>query len=219
MLQTRFVCLDCHNYLMKKNKNNGLLHYLLVKILWSTRKSSGFVRDIGQLMLPWKHVQGVTNAHLILPAFLMSPHHVFQLPNHNLVQLKTKTRTWIFFFQKDKITDFKRFNPDKQLIKICKEKGKNLIITRPTDKFVCLFMSSDFSECEGSIVVHNKSTLCSPLIVEAFQKGIRVSTLSQILHPNNGLSTYSQFFEVVYRVENFVPTAKSTGWFFLRAIN
>ena len=26
---------------------------------------------------------------------------------------------------------------------------------------------------------------------------------------DNGLSTYSQFFEVVNRVENFVPTAKS----------
>ena len=34
-------------------------------------------------------------------------------------------------------------------------------------------------------------------------------TLSRILHLNNGLSTYFHFFEVVNRVENFVPTAKS----------
>ena len=47
------------------------------------------------------------------------------------------------------------------------------------------------------------------LSLKRLKKGIRVSTLSQILHPNNGLSTYSQFFEVVNRVDNFVPTAKS----------
>ena len=45
--------------------------------------------------------------------------------------------------------------------------------------------------------------------MQTVSEGIRVSTLSQIVHLNNGLSTYSQFSEVVNRVENFVPTAKT----------
>ena len=158
---------------------------------------------------PMKTCPGGYKRPLDPPSIFNVPPSCLPTPKPQPRPAKDENKNLDIFFQKDKITDFKRFNPDKQLIKICKEKNKNLIITRPTDKFVCLFMSSDFSECEGSIVVHNKSTLCSPLIVEAFQKGIRVSTLSQILHPNNGLSTYSQFFEVVNRVENFVPTAKS----------
>ena len=70
-------------------------------------------------------------------------------------------------------------------------------------------MSDDYSVCDGSIIVHNKSTLCFPLVLEAYSKGIRLTSLSSVLHPNNGLSRYSQFFEVVNRVRNFVPQMDS----------
>ena len=68
------------------------------------------------------------------------------------------------------------------------------------DKFICIFMSDNFSECTGSIIVHNKPTLCSHLVVEAFQSGIRLTTISSILNPNNSLAKYYQFFEVVNNV-------------------
>ena len=109
------------------------------------------------------------------------------------------------FLEKDKIGSFQEFTPDKDL----REQFKNVIISRSDTKFVCIFMSEDFRECTASISVHNKTTLCSPMVVEAFKCGIHVSSVSSILNPNNGLSTYSQFFEVVNRVHNFKPTIES----------
>ena len=70
-------------------------------------------------------------------------------------------------------------------------------------------MTEDFSECIGSIIVFNKSTVIAPLTVEAYKSGIRLTSLSQILHPFNGISKYSQFFEVVNRIKNFVPPIES----------
>ena len=74
-------------------------------------------------------------------------------------------------------------------------------ITRTVDKFVCLFMQSDFSESNLINVVHNKSTLCSPLTFSAFKNGVSVP-LERILSPNNGLSSYSQFLEAVHSARN-----------------
>ena len=58
-------------------------------------------------------------------------------------------------------------------------------------------MSSDFRECELTVLVENKSTQCSPLVCFAYKNGIRVP-LGTILNPNNGLSSYSQFDAVVH---------------------
>ena len=107
-----------------------------------------------------------------------------------------------FFNKRDKIRSFAEFSPDKELKDDCKKRGQKLIISRTEDKFICIFMSDNFSECTGSIIVHNKPTLCSPLVIEAFQSGIRLTTLSSILNPNNGLAKYSQFFAVVNNVIN-----------------
>ena len=66
-------------------------------------------------------------------------------------------------------------------------------ISRSNEKFVCIFMSDDYSECDRSIIVYNKGTLTSPLTVKCVRKGIPLSALIFILNKNNGLSTYSQF--------------------------
>ena len=58
-------------------------------------------------------------------------------------------------------------------------------------------MTSDFRECELTVLVENKSTLCSCLVCFAYKNGIRVP-LGTILNPNNGLSSYSQFDAVVH---------------------
>ena len=69
-------------------------------------------------------------------------------------------------------------------------------------------MSSDFRECEMTVLVENKSTLCSPLTCFAYKSGIRVP-LGTILNPNNGLSSYSQFYAVVHTCFNYkIPLDK-----------
>ena len=73
----------------------------------------------------------------------------------------------------------------------------NVVITRSSDKCAFLFMSSDFRECELTVLAENKSTLCSCLVCFAYKNGIRVP-LGTILNPNNGLSSYSQFDAVVH---------------------
>ena len=67
---------------------------------------------------------------------------------------------------------------------------------------MCLFMQSDFSESNLTIIFHNKSTLCSPLTFPAFKNGVSVP-LGRILSPNNGLSSYSQFLEAVHSARNY----------------
>ena len=71
-----------------------------------------------------------------------------------------------------------------------------------------LFMSPDFRECEMTVLVENKSTLCSPLTCFAYKSGVRVP-LGTILNPNNGLSSYSQFYAVVHTCLNYkIPLDK-----------
>lgn len=109
-----------------------------------------------------------------------------------------------FFLKKDTITSFSTFSPDKELLK----KYKNVLITRSEDRFVCIFMDKDYTESFASIIVHNKPTLCSPLTFSAFKNGI-VVPLGKILRPNNGLSSFSQFFEAVHAVLNYDPPVDS----------
>ena len=104
--------------------------------------------------------------------------------------------------KKDAIGSFENFTPEKELLR----KYDNIFISHRKGKLVCFFMTEDFSESTMSIVVHNKSTLCSPLTLTAFKHGIRVP-LSKQLNPNNGFSLYSQFFEAVNTVVNYqVPS-------------
>lgn len=102
------------------------------------------------------------------------------------------------FLKKDKIASFSEFAPEKQLLK----KYDNLITSRSADKLVCAFMTKEYEECKLTVIVENKPTLCSPLIFTAFRNGVRVP-LGKILNPNNGLSSYSQFFEAVHVSLNY----------------
>ena len=113
---------------------------------------------------------------------------------------KVEDRQLEYFLKKDKITSFCDFQPDKDLTK----KYENIVITKSSDKFVCIFMTEDFKESLITIIVHNKATLCSPLTLYAYKRGIAVP-LGKLLNPNNGLSSYSQFFEVVNLVFNYKP--------------
>ncbi|KAF2356546.1 Major facilitator superfamily [Trinorchestia longiramus] len=97
-----------------------------------------------------------------------------------------------YFLQKDKITSFDAFKPERNLQK----QYKNLIISRSKERLVCLFINGYFSECSLSVIVENQPTLCSPLTLSAFKNGISVS-LFKTLHPNNGLRSYTQFDEIV----------------------
>lgn len=111
---------------------------------------------------------------------------------------KVEDRQLEYFNKKDTISNtFSEFSPDKEL----KKRYTNVLIFRSDEKFVCVFMTEDYSESIASIVVHNKSTLCSPLTLYAYKGGIRVTC--KILNPNNGLSKYSQFFEAVNSTLNF----------------
>ena len=96
------------------------------------------------------------------------------------------------FMQKDTIVSFDAFKPERVL----KKDYKNLIISRSDERFVCLFMTENFSECIVSVIVENKPTLCSPLTLSAFKNGVSVP-LPRTLDPNNGLGSYGQFYEAV----------------------
>ena len=70
------------------------------------------------------------------------------------------------------------------------------------------FMTKHYSESTASIIVHNKATLCSPLNAEGYKGGVNVN-LSSMLGPNNGLSSFSQFFEVVNLALNSDPSVEN----------
>ena len=101
----------------------------------------------------------------------------------------------------DKIGSFAAFKPEQTL----HQEYANLVITRSSERFVCVFMTEDFSESKLSIVVDNKRTLTCPVTLKAFKNGIRVP-LGNSLHPNNGLNSYQIFFDSVRRAYNSEPT-------------
>ncbi|KAF2352795.1 hypothetical protein FHG87_016449 [Trinorchestia longiramus] len=104
-----------------------------------------------------------------------------------------------YFLQKDKITSFDAFKPERNLQK----QYKNLIISRLKERLVCLFMTENFSECSLSMIFENKLTLYSPLTLSAFKNGISVP-LFKILHPNNGLRSYIQSDKTVRLAMNYL---------------
>ena len=144
---------------------------------------------------------GFTRPEVPPSIFPNVPPSCLPTPKPSPRQQKDPNQHLYHFLKKDKITSFVDFTPEKQL----KQEFNNVFVSRSEDKFSCVFMSEDCRESIGTIIVHNRPTLCSPLTVEAYSNGLRVTSLSQILNPNNGMSTYSQFFEVVNRVKNFVP--------------
>ncbi|KAF2351455.1 hypothetical protein FHG87_017793 [Trinorchestia longiramus] len=128
-----------------------------------------------------------------------APHSIFNVPASCLPSpkltprpAKVEDQQLRYFLQKDKITSFDAFKPERNLQK----QYKNLIISRSKERLVCLFMTDNFSECSQCVIVENKPTLCSPLTLSAFKNGIKVP-LFKTLHPNNGLRSYTQFDETV----------------------
>lgn len=111
---------------------------------------------------------------------------------------KVEDKQLEYFLKKDKITSFVEFQPEKELGKLY----ENIVFHRTEDKFICIFMSSNFTESYITIIVSNKPTLCSPLTMSAFKNGISVP-LGKILSPNNGLSSYTQFMEAVRSTKNY----------------
>ena len=99
---------------------------------------------------------------------------------------KVEDKQLRYFLQKDTITSFDAFKPERDLQK----QYKNLIISRSEERFVSLFMTENFSECSLSVIVENKPTLCCPLTCSAFKKGISVQ-LGKAVHSYNGLRSYS----------------------------
>ncbi|KAL8557910.1 hypothetical protein ACOMHN_066248 [Nucella lapillus] len=89
------------------------------------------------------------------------------------------------------------FHPEKEL----KEKYVNVVITRSADRFVCVFMAEGFSDCKLTVVVENKPTMCSTLVLYAYKSGVKVP-FGKIINPNNGLSSYSMFHEAVHFAHN-----------------
>ncbi|KAF2349396.1 Reverse transcriptase domain [Trinorchestia longiramus] len=96
------------------------------------------------------------------------------LPSPNLTPhpAKAEDQQLRYFLQKDKITSFDAFKPERNMQK----QYKNLIISRSKETLVCLLMTDNFSECSLSVIVENKPTnandLCSPLTLSAFKNGI-----------------------------------------------
>ena len=134
----------------------------------------------------------------------VSPPSIFDVPTSCLPTPKPvpqppkqEDRQLNFFLQRDKISSFVDFTPEKELNK----KYNNVIMSRTSDKLTCVFMTKDFHDCEMTVIVENKPTLCFPLTLIAFKNGMRVP-LGKILNKNNGLSSYSQFFEAVHAAKN-----------------
>ncbi|KAF2349767.1 hypothetical protein FHG87_019477 [Trinorchestia longiramus] len=128
--------------------------------------------------------------------------HVCLLQNLHLVE----DQQLRYFLQKDKITSYDAFKPERNMQK----QHKSLIISRSKERLVCLFMTDNFSECSLSVIVKNKPTLCSPLMLSAFKNGISVP-LFKTLHPNNGLRSYTQLDETVRLAMHYdIPFDKTT---------
>ncbi|KAF2350986.1 hypothetical protein FHG87_018260 [Trinorchestia longiramus] len=128
----------------------------------------------------------------IPPSIFNVPASCLPSPKLTPLPVKVEDQQLRYFLQKDKITSFDAFKPERNLQK----QYKNLIISRSKERLVCLFMTDNFNECSLSVIVENKLTLCSPLTLSAFKNGISVP-LFKTLHPNNGLRSYTQFDETV----------------------
>ena len=140
-----------------------------------------------------KKMPGGTTRPAVARSIFDVPASCLQTPRPPRRTAKQVDEQLEIFLARDRIKSFNDFVPDK---KIQKDHG-NVVITRSSDKCAFLFMSSDFRECELTVLVENKSTLCSFIVCFAYKNGIRVP-LGTILNPNNGLGSCSQFDAVVH---------------------
>ncbi|KAL8597399.1 hypothetical protein ACOMHN_022308 [Nucella lapillus] len=106
-----------------------------------------------------------------------NPPSIFDVPASCLPTPKPSPRRSIqedrqleYFLKKDKIPSMEHFHPEKEL----KEKYVNVVITRSADRFVCVFMAEGFSDCKLTVVVENKQTMCSTLVLYAYKSGVKV---------------------------------------------
>ena len=51
---------------------------------------------------------------------------------------------------------------------------KNVTVSRSDEKCVFVFMSDEFHDCIGTVIVYNKGTLYSPSVVETYPLGVSV---------------------------------------------
>lgn len=149
---------------------------------------------------PMKVIPGGHTVPAVPPSIFNVPPSCLPTPKPGPRTTNAEDKQLKDFYMNDKIKSFAEFLPEKNL----RKKYRNLIISRTKEKFVCLFMSEKMTCCNLSIIVENRPTLCSPLIMSAYKKGINVS-ISKLLNPNNGLLYYSQFFESVHLAYNYVP--------------
>ena len=153
---------------------------------------------------PMKKLSGGTTRPAVAPSIFDVPASCLPTPQIPPRPAKQVDKQFDVFMARDRIKSFSEFLPDKKLHK----EYNNVVITRRSDRCAFLFMSSDFRECEMTVLVENKSTLCSPLTCFAYKSGIRVP-LGTTLNPNNGLSSYSQFYAVVHTCFNYkIPLDK-----------
>ena len=100
------------------------------------------------------------------------------------------------FDKNDIFSSFAEFSPRKELLK----KYKNILFIHLEQSLICLFTTSDFSQCLAVVIVKDCPTMCCPVTFTGFKKGFTVNVPPTIIKPNNGFNRYSEFFEAV----NFV---------------
>ena len=149
---------------------------------------------------PLVKLPGGSTRPAIPPSVFNVPSSCLPTPKPAPRPAKKEDQQLEYFLQKDTISSFETFNPEKELKKLY----GNVIVSRSEDRLVCLFMSENYTECRVSVTVERKPTLCSPLTLCAFKDGLSVP-LGKILNPNNGLGSNSQFLEAVRVAVNFDP--------------
>lgn len=147
---------------------------------------------------PLKKLPGGTTRPAVAPSIFDVPASCLPTARPPPRPAKQEDRQLEMFMARDRIKSFSDFVPDKRIQK----DYDNVVISRSSDRCVFLFMSSDFDECKMTVIVENKSTLCSSLVCCAYKGGVRVP-LGKILNPNNGLNSNSQFDAVVHACLNY----------------
>ena len=143
--------------------------------------------------LAMKKLPGGTTRPALAPSIFDVPASCLPTPPTPPCPAKQVDKELEIFMARDRINFFTDFPPDKKI----RKDYDNVVITRTSDRCAFLFMSSDFRECKMTVLVKNKSTLCSSLACFAYKSGVRVP-LGTILNPNKGLTSYSQFDAVVH---------------------
>ena len=149
---------------------------------------------------PMKKLPGGAKRPAVAPSIFDLPASCLPTPQPPPRPAKQVDKQLEIFMARDRIKSFSDFVPDKKIYK----DYDNVVINRTSERCSFLFMSPDFRDCKMTVLVENKSTLCSPLVCFAYKSGIRVP-LGAILNPNNGLSSYSQFETALHTCLSYKP--------------